>query len=325
MVKKIKTAIIGHGHLGKWHAQKVSNHPNSELTAIIDKKVENLKEREELEKLYPSVTITSELSNVIHLIDAAIVVTPTSTHFEVVKELLLAKKHVFCEKPMTQTYEEGKKIKDLLEGIDIVFQVGHSERFHQLWQEMEIIRPFLKTPGVINMRREAAFKGRAADVDVVSDLMIHDLDILEMLFKKEINLIDVVGIKSVTTNWDHVEALFEIKEGPKAFITSSRIQLEEKRSIEIINEWGTLVIDLLKGQIEYINGDQRKVLQFEKKDHLKEEQDCFYKSILNKTPPKVSIQDGLNAVALVQIVKDRLLENENNGIIGNKKDLGLDL
>ena len=130
-MEKIKVALIGHGHLGKFHAQKISTLENAQFYSIVEVDQEKQKVAKEL---YPDVLVVSNLDEIIDEIDAAVVVTHTSAHFEVVKELLTKKKHVFCEKPITATLKEANELVPLVENSDLVLQVGHSERFHKCWE-----------------------------------------------------------------------------------------------------------------------------------------------------------------------------------------------
>ena len=179
-MSKIKVAIVGYGHLGKWHAEKAKSFPElSELKYIVEKFPAGI---EAAKMAHPDVLVVDDISKAIHDIDAAFVVTPTSFHYEIVEYLLKNNKHVFCEKPLTETTAQALKLKELLVGKDLVLQVGHSERFHQAWERKENYKQFFNSPAHITLKRVAPFKGRATDVDVVQDLMIHDLDLLVYLF-----------------------------------------------------------------------------------------------------------------------------------------------
>jgi predicted dehydrogenase len=246
-MKKLKIAVIGYGHLGKWHCQKAESFPHiSELKYIVEKFESNI---ELAKKNHPNATVVRDLNECIDDIDAAFVVTPTSFHFEIVKQLLLKNKHVFCEKPLTEKKSEAKELKQILGTKNLVLQVGHSERFHNAWQMKENYLDYFKAPAHITLKRVAPFKGRATDVDVVSDLMIHDLDLLVFLFKEIPVSVDAVGYKMRTNKYDYMSANFKFSSGHRATITVGRNQTKEVRELEISNTTGTLLVDLMKNEI----------------------------------------------------------------------------
>ncbi|RLA63329.1 MAG: hypothetical protein DRQ88_05720 [Epsilonproteobacteria bacterium] len=303
----VKVAVIGFGHLGKWHAEKAASlakEMNISLTAIVEKYPSA---REKAANLYPGITITPDLSDIIDLVDAAIVVTPTSTHSSVIKELLKKNKHVFCEKPLTPTYEEALEIENLAKDKGLIFQVGHSERFHQSWEMVDEFKEIFDTPGVVTINRLGAFKGRATDVDVVNDLMVHDLDILLHLFGEYPETITSNGYKILTDNFDYVKTRLGFKSGRVATITSSRNHIEEVRTFELTNDKGTIVIDLLNNEIKHANKSGKvEVIKYNKRDHLLLEQESFYQAILTGSKVPVTLKDGVMAVKLVGEVLESL-------------------
>jgi predicted dehydrogenase len=164
MGNKVKVAVVGHGHLGRWHTQKADQLEDSELVAIVEPY-----NQEEIRKQYPHVKVVNQLKDVIDEIDAAVIVTPTSTHFELTKYCLEHKKHVFCEKPLCSTYEEAQALGEFTSGLKL--QVGHSERCHQVWESVSPLIDKIEGKKTLKINRFAPFKGRATDVDVVQDLM----------------------------------------------------------------------------------------------------------------------------------------------------------
>jgi predicted dehydrogenase len=307
-MKKIKVAVIGYGHLGKWHCQKAESFAEiAELLYIVEKF-----EAAQLlaAKNHPQAKIVDDISKCINDIDAAIVVTPTSFHYEIVEYLLKNNKHVFCEKPITENTEQALKLKNLLLGKNLILQVGHSERFHNAWEMKSNYLDYFKAPAHITLKRVAPFKGRATDVDVVQDLMIHDLDLLVYLFNETPVSVDAVGYKMRTNKYDYVSANFKFQSGHRATITVGRNQTKEVRELEISNTTGTLLVDLMKNEIIEARGsfdgpEFTKTIPYEKRDHLMLEHKHFYESILENKPPIVSIDDGILAVKLI----DKVLES----------------
>ena len=309
---KIKVAVIGYGHLGKWHCQKAESFPEfSELKYIVEKFPAG---QAAAKAAHPNAIIVDDISKCINEIDAAFVVTPTSFHFEIVEYLLKNKKHVFCEKPVTETTEQALKLQELLKANPVVLQVGHSERFHQAWERKTEYKHFFEAPSHITLKRVAPFKGRATDVDVVQDLMIHDLDLLVFLFGEAPVSVDAMGFKMRTTHYDYVTANFKFKSGNRATITVGRNQTKEVRELEISNKAGTLLVDLMRNEISEALGNEEgpqyvRLDNYEKRDHLFLEHKNFYDSISNKKAPIISLNDGIVAVRLI----DHVLESAKSG------------
>ncbi|MDO9183573.1 MAG: Gfo/Idh/MocA family oxidoreductase [Bacteriovorax sp.] len=311
-MKKIKIAIIGYGHLGKWHAEKATDFPElAELKYIVEKFPAGI---EAAKAAHPGVNVVDDISKAIHDIDAAFVVTPTSFHFEIVEYLLQNNKHVFCEKPLTETTSQALKLQAILKEKDLVLQVGHSERFHQAWERKENYKQFFNSPAHITLKRVAPFKGRATDVDVVQDLMIHDLDLLVYLFGETPISVESVGFKMRTNRYDYVSSNFKFKSGHRATITVGRNQTKEVRELEISNKAGTLLVDLMRNEIQEALGAQPgpefvSLDKYEKRDHLLLEHKHFYESITHHLKPIVSLEDGLLAVRLI----DKVIESVESG------------
>jgi predicted dehydrogenase len=302
-VKKVKVAVIGHGHLGKWHCQKVVAHKDfAEFVAIVEKSPAG---QEAARSAHPQVKVVSDIKEIINEIDAAFVVTPTSTHFELVKDLLEHGKHVFCEKPVCSNDAEANELRKIAEGKNVVIQVGHSERFHAAWEALRGSFQNLPTPFTVKINRFAPFKGRATDVDVVQDLAIHDLDLMLYLFKQRPQSLSARGYKIRTSKWDHANIQVKLENDCDVFITVGRNATKEVRELEVVSSDGTIVVDLFSNKISvatksvYPDGSYVKEDVYTKRDHLLLEHQYFYDSILNGKAAVIGIVDGFNAVHLV--------------------------
>lgn len=307
-MSKIKVATIGYGHLGRWHAQKAANLEQAELVAIVEPSEEGkLKARE----AHSGVKIVNDISEVISDIDAAIIVTPTSTHFELTKYLLEQGKHVFCEKPLCSTYSEVLQLKEHLQK-DKVLQVGHSERCHQAWELLTKDFSEINSHFSLKLNRVAAFKGRATDVDVVQDLMIHDIDLVLYLFKKRPIRLKAFGHKIRTGKWDSATCLLEFEDGSHAKITAGRNHVKEIRTLELVHDGGCIYVDLFTNEYsiatdgQFEDGSFVKHFQYEKRDHLWLEQNNFYDAILGKQETMVNYTDGAVVVYLLDKVAESL-------------------
>lgn len=302
-MNKVRVAVLGYGHLGKWHCQKVeANSDMAQFVAIVEK----FPQGQEAAKLnHPNVKVVSDVKEIIQDIDAAFIITPTSTHFELVSYLLENGKHVFCEKPVCSNDLEGKKLAEIAKNKNLILQVGHSERFHEAWETLKEKFSSLPTPFTVRINRVAAFKGRATDVDVVQDLAIHDLDLLMFLFAPKPLSINAHGFKIRTDKWDHASIHVEMEKGCQAIITVGRNHVKEIRDLEVFSSDGAVYVDLFNNKIheasssQYIDGTFVKENAYTKRDHLLLEHKAFYQSILTGAPTVVDLKAGLNAVHLV--------------------------
>ncbi len=300
MSQKIKTAVIGYGHLGKWHCQKAQALDSCDFVAIVELSEQG---RLNAKEAHPNIEILSSVEEALNKADAFVVATPTSTHFEITKNLLLAGKHVFCEKPLCDSMKEVDELQKYLSS-DLVLQVGHSERFHQVWGRVKDYIKTIPSSFHIRMNRVASFKGRATDVDVVQDLMIHDIDILNFLLDEAPVSVRSFGKKIRTDKYDFAKSTFFYKDGTMADVMVSRNHVKEVRDFEIYSSLGCLYVDLMKNEISWapegdINGEYVKSESYEKRDHLLIEQESFYQSILNKEPAIIGFDDGAKAIFLI--------------------------
>lgn len=302
-MKKVRVAVLGYGHLGKWHCQKVAAHADvAEFVAIVEKFPAG---QEAAKTNHPGVKVVSDIKDVINDIDAAFVVTPTSTHFELVSYLLNNNKHVFCEKPVCSNDEEAKKLKAIAADKKIVIQIGHSERFHEAWEKLREKFQSLSTPFTVRINRVAPFKGRATDVDVVQDLAIHDLDLILHLFKQKPEQIFAHGYKIRTDKWDHANIFVEMENKCSAFVVVGRNATKEVRDLEVISKEGMFSVDLFTNKIyeatssKFSDDTFVKEEAYNKRDHLLLEHKNFYHSVLEGKPAIIGLKDGMNAVHLV--------------------------
>lgn len=303
----VKVLLIGYGHLGRWHADKAMSLNESELVAVVDP---NLETPQKFKTHNIDVPHFQNLEGVEPEYDAAIVSTPTSLHFDVCKELLNRGKHVFCEKPMTSTFDQALELEKLAKDKGLFFQVGHSERFHAIWSEVLSKEDYFKGKPIFHLERLAPFKGRATDVDVVQDLMIHDLDLLLYLLGEMPQSIRAFGKKMRTDKWDYAEAHLEYSSGVSAVLKVGRNYVEEIRKFEVINDCGTLKVDLFSKKLFEAKSSSTKDFviesQYEARDHLLEEQKAFYRAIKGEGKVPVTVEDGRAAVFLVEKVLEAI-------------------
>jgi predicted dehydrogenase len=312
-MKKVRVATIGYGFLGRWHAQKAAAlNELCDLVAIVEKFPAA---QAAARTAHPTTQVVESWQTIADSIDAAVIVTPTSLHFSVAKELLEAGKHVFCEKPLCSTSSEARILEKMAKDKNLILQVGHSERCHTAWSELKLKE--LEGPIHLRIDRYAPFKGRATDVDVVQDLMIHDIDLMLWLFGRQVQSVSATGFKIRTQHWDHVAAHFKLSEGMEATITSGRNHVHEIRALEVFHNSGVTRVDLFANKIqtapagEISPGVFTAESSYEKRDHLLIEQAAFYRSIMQGEKIFVTATEGRVAVECVEAVLKSLATNSS--------------
>lgn len=303
----IRVGLIGFGYLGKWHAEKVEATGKAKLVAIVEKFEANQKLAKEK---FPNTLVVDSIDDIIDQIDAAIIVTPTSTHFELVKYFVEKNKHVFCEKPFTDSLNDSQTLINLIKkNQNLKIQVGHSERFHEAWDIIKKdFKKYLEGPLTIRISRFAPFKGRATDVNVVDDVMIHDIDLMVYLLNSKPKSVIASGQYIRTKKYDHAHAFFEFDEGHNVSIIASRNHVKEVRDVEIASKNGLLYVDLMSLTIAYApasmvsEGKYFDSIQYQKRDHLLQEHKYFYESIQENKKTVVDENDGLIAVKIIDAV-----------------------
>lgn len=299
-MNKIRTAVIGVGYLGKFHAQKYAQLESSELVAVCDANLE-IAQAIAAEHNVPAFTDYQEL---IGKVDAVSIVVPTQKHFEVAKVFLENKVHVLLEKPITSTVKEAEELVRIAEENKLVFQIGHLERFNPavLALENELTQPLF-----IESNRIAPFNPRGADVNVVLDLMIHDIDIILDFAKSPVKHIDANGVAVISRGIDIANARITFENGCVANVTASRVSMKSERIMRIFQHDAYISIDFQnkrlaihqKGDGEMYPGIAEiisKERTVDQGDALLSEIESFLNSINTDAPPVVSGQAGLLAL-----------------------------
>jgi predicted dehydrogenase len=233
----IPIGVVGVGFQGRRHAQKLQAIDAAELVAVIDTDPDCLR------------SVTDELGvdgmrdhrDLVGRVSAAVVATPTSTHFEIARDLLRAGIHVLIEKPLATRIEEARMLVEIADRQDLVLQVGHLERFNPVVVKMA---EYVTEPEFIESNRIAPFKPRGLDVSVVLDLMIHDIDLIHSFVRSPIAHVDAVGRSVFTENTDVANARITFTNGCVANVTSSRISLKTERTLRIFQPHTYLSGDL---------------------------------------------------------------------------------
>ncbi len=292
----IKIAVIGLGHMGKIHFNKLLSLDNVQVSGILDT---NGVLTGEL-AAQTGVTVFPDLQAAVASSDAAIIASPTETHYEIGKTFLEAGKHVFMEKPITVTEEQAAELVSLADRKGLVFQVGHLERFNPAFVHALSL---VKDPQLIEAVRISPFTGRSTDVDVVLDLMIHDLDLVLSLLGNDIADVAGQGVCFMTDKTDAATARIEFASGCVANITASRMSSKKERAITIYEKDRHIAIDLLQGTCVSLvkkSGETAETIEYvgPKSDAVQTELTEFADAITGKKKPSVRGIDGSRALSL---------------------------
>ncbi len=298
--KKIRTAVVGVGYLGGFHAEKYAALPESELVAVVDVD----RERAESVAVRLGAKAFTDHRDILGMVDAVSISVPTQCHFEVARDFLLQGTAILLEKPITTTLYEADELIRIARETGAVLQVGHLERFNPVVMALDGI---LNEPRFIESIRIAPFKPRGTDVNVVLDLMIHDIDIIQHIIDSPIKRIDSIGAPVFTDEEDIANARIQFENGCVANVTASRISLKSERRMRIFQPDAYITLDFQnkkvavfrKGEGEMFPGipnvaiDQRELGQG---DVLKTEIESFLQAVATKKKPVVTGEDGRRAL-----------------------------
>ena len=309
-MSKIRTAVIGVGYLGKFHAQKYAQLDASELVAVCDASLEVAQVIAD-EHDVPAFT---DYKKLIGKVDAVSIVVPTQKHYEVAKVFLENNIHVLLEKPITSTVEEAEELVKIADENKCVFQIGHLERFNPAVLALE---DELEKPLFIESNRIAPFNPRGADVNVVLDLMIHDIDIILDLARSPVKHIDANGVAVISQEIDIANARITFESGCVANVTASRVSMKSERIMRIFQHDSYISIDFQNKKLAIHNkGDgemypgianiESNDRTFEQGDALYSEIESFLYSISNDSPPVVSGKAGLLALQTATKISELL-------------------
>ena len=281
----VRVGVVGVGYLGQHHARIYSELEESELVAVVD--VDGKKAGTFAEKYHCEAT--DDYRKIFHKVDALSVVTPTTFHYEIALECLRAGKDILIEKPITVTVEEADELIKESRQRNCIIQVGHLERYNPA---ILAASDFFRSPVFIESERLSPFLGRATDVDVTLDLMIHDIDIMLSLIAKPVKTIRAVGGKVLTDKIDVAKAWLEFEGGCTALATVSRMSPEKHRTLKVFQKDSFISIDYQNSEIKrfYRTGGNisSEVIKPEKKEPLKEELQDFIRCVRERAAPKVS-------------------------------------
>lgn len=303
-MSKLKAGVVGVGYLGRFHAQKYAAIDEAELVGVYD--ADPARAAAVAAEL--GVKAFASLDELIENVEAVTVATTTSTHFEICQKLLSAGVHVHVEKPITVTSAEGRTLCQIAESKGVKLQVGHVERFNPV---MVAVKEKLRKPLFIECHRLAPFKPRGADVSVILDLMIHDLDMILHLVGSTPVKVDAVGTPVITRTTDICNARIQFENGTVANVTASRVSLNAQRKFRVFQESQYLSLDFGSGDVRLMtklgeakDGEFPKIenenWNLEKSDALLAETKSFVRAVQTDSPVEVTGYDGVRALELAE-------------------------
>ncbi len=316
----LKIGVFGVGHLGKFHLNNWKEISGVELVGFYDPNDDIAKEVEEkygLKRYLHAPDLVAE-------IDAADIVAPTNHHFALCELAIKKGKHVFVEKPLANTIEEGRQILKMTKEANVKVQVGHVERFNPAYQAVKNLQ--LK-PMFIEVHRLAQFNPRGTEVSVILDLMIHDIDIILSIVKSDVKHISASGVAVMTDTPDIANVRIEFNNGCVANLTSSRISMKKMRKIRLFQKDAYIGIDFLDKKTEIIklrqDGDEdaftfdietphgTKTIAITNPDikpanAIKDELTAFRDSIVENKPTTVSEIDGYLAMEVAHKILEKI-------------------
>lgn len=314
----LKAGVLGAGHLGKIHLRLLNQSEKYKLVGFYDANEENAK-KVEAEFGYTYFNSIEALIDAVDMID---IVTPTLSHYECAKQAIAKGKHIFIEKPITNTVEEAEHIRTLLSEHNIRGQVGHVERFNPAFIAVkdQIINPMF-----IETHRLAEFNPRGTDVPVVLDLMIHDIDIILSVVKSKVKNVSASGVSVISDTPDIANARIEFENGCVANLTASRISLKNMRKSRFFQKDAYISVDFLEKKCEVVKmkdapqnpGDFDMILQnaegikkqiyfdnpeVANNNAILDELESFADAINNNTTPIVTLHDGTEALRVATMI-----------------------
>ncbi|WP_119458646.1 Gfo/Idh/MocA family protein [Rhodospirillaceae bacterium SYSU D60014] len=301
MTNLLRTAVVGVGHFGQFHAEKFARLPGSRLVAVAD--IDESRARAIAEQ-YSAMAVT-DYRRLIGAVDAVSIATPPAAHYEIAKTFLENGVHVLVEKPITDELDQASALIQIAKDRGCVLQVGHLERFSSVGRVMQEL---VSNPVYVEAQRIGPFKPRAAGVNAVLDLMIHDLDLILAVVDAPIEWVHAVGAPVLSAAEDIASSRIQFANGCVANVTTSRVSLRSERRMRIFQRDSYMTIDFLKRNIKIVrkssgSGALPAVadLQIEETnygdvDALEQEISAFLNAIATGESPLVSGEDGWRAL-----------------------------
>ena len=304
----LKVGVIGTGSIGQHHARIFSDLQSVELVGIVDI---NSGRAEEIASRFNCKPYVNYM-DIMNRVDAVSIAVPTALHHKIAMDFLMSNKDILLEKPITSTIQEAEELISEAEKRDLIFQVGHIERFNT---GVSLISGLVDKPQFIESRRISPFLERSANIDVTLDLMIHDIDIILSLVNSDISDLRATGARVLSDNIDVAHAWIEFKNGCIAEAVTSRMASEKKRELKIYQSKALLTLDYQSREVSCIRKTDKSIDKdikiADEKEPLKEQLESFIKCLRDRTQPVVSGHEGREALRVVLKISDLV----NNNIV----------
>ena len=315
-MKRLRAAVIGIGYLGNFHVQKYLNLPNVDVVGLVET---DEKRRADIGGKY-KVPTYADYREIINSVDLVSIVVPPNRHFELARDFLIAGVHVLVEKPVTETVAQAEELIALASEHSCLFQVGHLERFNPA---VIALRERVTEPHFVGAQRFSTYKARGTEVDVVLDLMIHDIDIVLSLVRSELVSVSSSGESVVSGDIDMANARLEFANGCVAELAASRVSQEQVRAMTIRQLDSYISVDylnhmLLIGELdEHGHADEHKEVSFETHrlsgtDVLMDEIRSYVGAVSDGLRPEVTGEDGKRALEVAVEISRRI--NDESGV-----------
>jgi predicted dehydrogenase len=303
MSRLVKVGVAGVGHMGKEHARIYAESKGAELVGVHDSNPETARKIAEKCK----TRAFSSLEEMVEAVEAASIVTPTTTHLAIATPFLKKGKHVLVEKPIAMNTVEARELVHLAEKHGAKLAVGHVERFNPVLAALE---ERLGRPRFIEAHRLSPYPGRSTDIGVVMDLMIHDLEIILHLVRSPVKSVDAVGIPVLSKGEDIANARIRFENGCVANLTTSRISPEKLRKIRVFQDDAYLSLDYMKQEGEIYKRAEGKITREKipvmKGEPLKNQLEEFLVNVRLDTDPRVGGSHGFEALKLASLICDQM-------------------
>ncbi len=308
---KVRVAVVGVGHLGRYHVEKYLSMPSVDLVGIVDSDTGRLND---MSRQY-NVKSYKHHKDLMGKVDAITLSVPTETHFLIARDFLSKGIHILIEKPITYRVQDADDLLRIAHDNNVLLQVGLVERFNPAVIKMESL---VQSPLFIESHRMNLFTVRGTDVDVVLDLMIHDIDIILHMVQSEIKDIQAVGMRVITDYTDIANARITFENGVAANLTASRVSGKVLRKIRVFQQDAYISADCGKRRLTLIRHDHENKdasgfpclitdqMDFKNSDPLADEVKAFIESVQNYSQPVVSGQDGRRALEVALSIIDQI-------------------
>jgi len=305
---RVEAAVVGVGYLGKYHAEKYAASPKAKLVAVVDSDGARAKEI----GAALGVEALTDYRALVGRVQCVSVAVPTRVHFQVARDLIEAGVDVLVEKPLTVDITEARALVDSAKARKVILQVGHLERFNPAIRKLEGV---IKEPKFVECHRLAPFVERGTDVDVVLDLMIHDIDVIASLVRSPVSRVEAVGVPVLTDKPDIANARINFANGCIANVTSSRVSVKRERKIRFFQPDAYISIDYDQRRAQIYHKPppgggwldiRAENIEIKDGDALADEIESFLDCVKARTMPLVGGAEGLRALEIASLIRSQL-------------------